>query len=304
MTNKVVRFGWRALRNLACALPGGKAVLFPAPALAASFGRGDAVYAWSVFRHHEGLRFATSGTGFRRALEVGPGRNLGMALLMWASQKARAPDGDAQVVCWDVYRNADRTDDAFWAGLAGELLAEPSADSDDPAVLEVLRQVSEGRARPAVDYRVEPMSALATWAAATGTAFDLVYSHAAIEHVWRIDQFWDQMRELTAAGGRHSHRIDLADHGGRESNYIEMLEWSGPAYWLTLRFVPGATNRWRASDHVGKLRRLGFDVLLDERMLEPRLPTSRDRLALPYRDLPDEELRAVAVDVVARLGAG
>lgn len=299
MSNKLVRFGWRALRNALCVLPGGTSVVCPSSALAAAFGRGDANYAWNVFAHHRAQMREAGVGGSSRALEVGPGRNLGTALLFWAA--ARGAGRDLRVVCWDVFPNAKPDEPRFWQGLASELVAAaPSPAEEDEALRAAIAEVAEGRISPTIDYRVEPLENLVREFSSVGAKFDLVYSHAAIEHVWRIEPFWDAISRVTAAEGWHSHRIDLADHGSRDSNYIEMLEWSPLTYWLTMRFIPGAINRWRASDHLRKLGELGYHTLVERRTLEPILPIPRKRLASQFRDASDEDLRAIALDVVAR----
>ena len=98
---KMARFGWRTSRNLLCVIPVGRRWLFPPQALSERFGRGDADYSIQVFLHHFQQ---LSGAGFQsaqRILEVGPGRNLGTGLLMWALNRARLGEGVA-VVLWDV----------------------------------------------------------------------------------------------------------------------------------------------------------------------------------------------------------
>ena len=109
--------------------------------------------------------------------------------------------------------------------------------------------------------------------------------------------------KLTRKDGWHSHRIDLADHGRRETNYIEMLEWSRLGYWLTMRFIPGATNRWRAWHHLNKLESLGFKIVDVYREARDRLPISLSCVSAEFRQLDEEELRTTAVDVVAIIGA-
>lgn len=303
MSNKLMRFGWRALRNAMCVLPGGTSVVCPSSALAAAFGRGDATYAWNVFGHHRAQMREARVDGFARALEIGPGRNLGTALLMWAA--ARGAGGDLRVVCWDVFPNASPDEARFWPGLAAELLAAADSSGEEDAGLRAaLIEVADGQISPTIDYRVEPLERLVREFSSVSDKFDLVYSHAAIEHVWRIGPFWETISSVTAAGGWHSHRIDLADHGSRDSNYIEMLEWSPLTYWLTMRFIPGAINRWRASDHLHKLAALGYDIVIERRTLEPVLPIPRTRLAAQFRDASDEDLRAIALDVVARFRRG
>ncbi|MBZ0169674.1 hypothetical protein MELA_01143 [Candidatus Methylomirabilis lanthanidiphila] len=302
--NKAIRFAWRATRNVLCLVPVARQILFPRDRLAARFGRGDAEYAWSVFaRHFTRLRDAGF-SGAELMLEVGPGRNLGTALLWWAYCGARRDD-HVGVVCWDVFKNGIPETRDFWGNLAQELLDAPHTEgsglqeSELDQVLARLREVATGRLIPRITYRVEPLTEFEDAMAANGVQFDLIYSQAAIEHIWRIEAFWDAMGRLTAPGGWHSHRIDLADHGRRDTNYIAMLEWSSPVYWLTMRFIPGATNRWRAHQHLSKLEGLGMEILVARRELRERPPIPRSRLSGEFRSLPEQELRAASLDVVA-----
>ena len=79
-----------------------------------------------------------------------------------------------------------------------------------------------------------------------------------------------------------------------------MLEYSRLSYWLTMRFFPGAINRWRAGEHVSFLRQAGFEVLCAERETRDALPGPKSRLARQFRSMDDAELRTTAIDVVAR----
>ncbi len=279
--------------------------MFPQEILAQRFGSGDATYAWNVFhRHLERLTNA----GFQtadRILEIGPGRNLGTALLFWAYCRSQGAS-PVYAVCWDVFKNATPETGSYWQNLAQELLKgfDPGIRvlaGVFPQVQAQLEGVSNGTFQPGIDYRVCKLEDLenATMAKADGR-FGLVYSQAAIEHIWEIEAFWETMERLTAPGGWHSHRIDLSDHGKRETNYIEMLEWSPLSYWLAMRFVPGAINRWRACHHLKKLESLGFSTLSARQHLRDRLPVPLHSISAQFRDLPEAELRCTALDIVSK----
>lgn len=301
--NKPLRLFWRLLRNLLCLVPATRSLLFPPESLAARFGRGDAEYAWSVFiRHFNRLKDA----GFisaERMLEVGPGKNLGSALLWWAYCRAKR-ENPVEVVCWDVFRNANPEASGFWVNLSRELLdAQPAWGLQDAELNQVqaaLLEVAEGCRQPRITYLVGPLRELEGVMAANRAQFDLIYSQAAIEHIWHIEAFWEAMARLTSsAGGWHSHRIDLADHGRRETNYVEMLEWSRLGYWLTMRFIPGAINRWRAAQHLTMLESLGMRLLDVSREMRDSLPIKISRVSCEFRTLGEEDLRTTAIDVVA-----
>lgn len=292
-------FFWRLTRNILCIAPWTRGMLFPPQELAARFGPSNAKYAWNVFaRHHERLK-QSGYDGASRILEVGPGQNIGTSLLWYAIEKGKG--NSPHVVLWDVFPNA-RTGSEAWRecarGLLGSIPAEMVLDENATTVLHA---VAGGHLVPDIDYQVCPCSKLTE--TYHGQPFDLIYSQASLEHAWAIQEAWDALRHVTAPGGWHSHRIDLADHGHRETNYIEMLEWPEWAYHATMRYIPGAINRWRASQHIGYLKTLGFNILMEERKVQPHLPIARERLAEPFQRMGDLDLRTTAVDLVARLTA-
>jgi hypothetical protein len=81
--------------------------------------------------------------------------------------------------------------------------------------------IARGELLPDIRYRDQALTDLIPAGEANDVA--LVYSQAAIEHIWHVADFWRAIIGVTKPGGWHSHRIDLADHGCRESNYIEIL---------------------------------------------------------------------------------
>ncbi|MEN8131638.1 MAG: hypothetical protein ABFS45_15885 [Pseudomonadota bacterium] len=109
------------------------------------------------------------------------------------------------------------------------------------------------------------------------------------------------MASLTKPGGWHRHRIDLAEPGRRETNYIEILEWSRLGYWLTMRFIPGATNRWRASHHLNKLKSLGLEIVQARREMRDRLPIPLSWVSDEFSKLGEKELRTTALDAMGRV---
>ncbi len=298
LVGKAVHFGWRAGRNLMCVTPWGRELLFPVRELAETFGRDDAAYGIGVFLHHYRQLAAAGFTVADSILEVGPGRNLGTSLLMWSLNQTRSKS-PVRLVLWDVYQNAI-VDPVTLRRAAEGLLASPEfhqvmAAAPGDRIDDTLRAVAGGQVVPDIRYRVEPMSDLAASREAHDVA--LVYSHAAIEHIWDVAPFWKQGISLTKKGGWHSHRIDLADHGTRDTNYIEMLDWSPAEYWLTMRFVPAAINRWRASEHLAFVEKMGIKLLSVQRDMRPSLPTPV-HIHHRFRNLSEADLRTVAIDFV------
>ena len=242
-------------------------------------------------------------------LEVGPGRNLTTAILMWSASATASGSSTGRITLWDVFQNMVVTPETIRETARDIIGSENIRSTDippDAVDLEVLRQLSSGQIEPDIRYCVAPMDSF--WGApehdeAAPPPYDLIYSQASIEHIWRIHEFWAHACAATREGGWHSHRIDLADHGRRETNYIEMLEYSGAAYWLSQRFVPGAINRLRAGQHVEQMVKGGLEILSDERQRQERLPVPRSSLSHPFRLMDEAELRCTAVDIVGRKSA-
>lgn len=297
-SRKIVRFAFRTIRNVLSTIPATRSLLFPASLLAERFGPADSLYAWSVYRAHKQKLQSSGFIHATNVLEVGPGRNLGTALLWWADLSSSGP-GPIEIWCWDVFPNAAPTRD-YWIATATALLAVTHLSLSNDA-LNALREVARGHATPMIKYIVGPLDQLEV--SAGRSKFDLIYSQAAIEHIWFINEFWDAVGRLSSPAAWQSHRIDLADHGSRETNYLEFLEWSRLTYWITMRYIPGACNRWRAHHHLSKLRKMGFEICMGEQERRRALPISIKQLSREYRDLPEDELRTTALDVVARRAA-
>lgn len=296
---KAVRFVWRVMRNLLCITTWGRKILFPSQSLAERFGRDDADYAVKVFLHHYRQLSVAGFHSAEKILEIGPGRNLGTSLLMWALNHSRETK-TVTMILWDVFPNMV-LDMNTLASAARSLLDSPDFQkvrevSDDPMV-HSLSAVASKDILPDIRYHIKPLSDLVSSGESKDIA--LVYSQAAIEHIWNIADFWQTIISLTKPGGWHSHRIDLADHGSRETNYIEMLEWSPLGYWMAMRFIPGAINRWRASMHLDFLARNGLNIVCVSRETKKILPIKHSRINRSFSHLEDVDIRTTAIDLVA-----
>jgi hypothetical protein len=77
-----------------------------------------------------------------------------------------------------------------------------------------------------------------------------------------------------------------------------MLEWSPIGYWLTMRFAPGAINRWRASVRLDFLVQRGLNILSTNRETGDTLLIPFSRIDRTFRSLDDFDLRTTALDLV------
>jgi hypothetical protein len=60
------------------------------------------------------------------------------------------------------------------------------------------------------------------------------------------------------------------------------------------------TNRLRLAEIVQLCEQAGFESEVSELNQWPALPVSRKRLARPYRDMPDDELRTATIRIILR----
>ncbi len=245
-TAKPLLFLYRAARNALSALPWARRMLFPQQVLAARFGPDDLMYGIGVFERHLSRLKKAGASSATDILEIGPGRNLATGILMLCEFQERATSSAVKLTYWDVFANVEVSPEIIRevaSSLANGIVADRLRASPFDG-WKTLGRVASGSFLPEVRYVVAPMEKF-FHGRNPPSCFDLVYSQAAIEHIWKIRRFWQLIMQSTCPGGWHSHRIDLADHGKRHTNYIEMLEWSDFAHWMTQRFIPGAINRFR-----------------------------------------------------------
>lgn len=99
-------------------------------------------------------------------------------------------------------------------------------------------------------------------------SFDLIYSHAALEHFADMERQIDKMYQILSPGGTMIHQIDLRQHNTDRvqvpdvNTSVEFLRYS-PTEWAEL-YPAGSyhyVNRLRASDYESLFTRKGFTIL-------------------------------------------
>jgi SAM-dependent methyltransferase len=219
-------------------------------------------------------------------LELGPGDSLFSAMLAKAHGAG---------LCWLVDTGDFAVRDlAAYRAMARHLtacgLASPAMDD--------IRSLEDLLARCGARYLTDGVASLRQ--IPTGSV-DFVWSQAVLEHVRRrdFDAMLAETRRILRPGGLCSHRIDLQDHLGGALNNLRFSERLWESDWFARSGF--YTNRLRFGELVERCRRAGFAVETREVERWPRLPTPRERLAAPFRDLPDDELRVLGCDLILRL---
>ena len=192
----------------------------------------------------------------KRILVVGPGDNLGVALLFLAG-------GAAYVACLDKFEPF--RDPEHLASVYGALRERLAGEARE-RFAEAIEIRPDGEFR----YRSERLAHL------TGAGledcggrfparyFDLIVSRAVLEHLYDPDRAFASMDLLLAPGGRMAHKIDLRDHemfsaGGKHPlTFLTFPEW----LWRKMTLHSGKPNRRLFPYYDRKMRELGYDYTL------------------------------------------
>jgi SAM-dependent methyltransferase len=245
----------------------------------------DPSYALDVFDLHVGrCRARGLADGFV-SLELGPGDTVSSALIAAAT-------GGAHSYLVDVAPYALRDLEPY-RRLASELRVR---DFDPPDLAEV-RTFEELLERCDADYLTGGIRSLR---GLPDASVDVVWSHAVLEHVRRhqLDETLRETCRVLRAGGFASHRIDLRDHFAEALNNLRFSDrvWESRAMASSGFY----TNRLRSSQLIASFERAGFVVEKVDAQRWPATPTPRRKLAAPFRNLSEEDLRTAELDVLLR----
>ena len=305
--------------NLRLILGGLKSYLpIPLASYTGTGGTTSGAYCYSVWMRHRTI-IERHIPGFRPGIvaELGPGDSigLGLAALLSGARKYYGMDvlEHASVATnlrvFDELvelfrRRAPIPGDDVYPGMFPRLAdyAYPAGVVDESALDEATIQ----RLRAAITLKNGPDSAIhyaCPWNANSvppGSA-DLVISQGALQdmdHLPGRDDLVDNLRIMAAwlkPGGVMSHHVELACPGGTPWNH----HWGyGSVEWKLIRGRrPYYKNRVPLSEYLRLLPTLGCDVVAVEPTHAEGLP--RERLAAPFRGLPDADLKTRAALVVA-----
>jgi hypothetical protein len=175
------------------------------------------------------LRYAGVGESYldgKRILELGPGDNLGVALVLLAK-------GAARVVCVDPYDPPldPRRANELYRALVARLSTEERARTE-----RILRVLDDGAIAIAPERLCVHRGTRIDDLPLAPERFDIVLSRAVLEHVDDVEETWARAVDLLDPRGAMWHKIDFRHHG-----YFGHLH---PLYFLTR---PERTWRWLSS---------------------------------------------------------
>jgi SAM-dependent methyltransferase len=184
----------------------------------------------------------------RNVLELGPGSDLGVGLLLLAG-------GAARYNACDVNNLVARTPPAFYESFIEYLASRVSADKVAELRAELERQRSG--AESLLNYVVTPDFNLVT-GVGRGT-IDLVFSQAAFEHFDDIDAVVAQLTEVCKPGAMIVAEIDLKTHSRwiRDKDPNNIYRYSDAVYrsfWFR-----GIPNRVRPHEYRNAFARHGWN---------------------------------------------
>lgn len=219
------------------------------------------VDAWLAHLHeYAGDAFRLEG---RRVIELGPGPDLGVGLILLSG-------GAASYTALDVNRLVDRTPASFY----DTLLAQPALARS--GLKEELASCLAGRGerlRYVCDPRFDPSNAMREPA-------DLVVSQAAFEHFEDLPRLFERLARATAPGALACVQIDLETHVGWLRARDPLNIYRFPAWLYGLCHYPGAPNRVRPHEYASLFAANGWEDVrivplrsLDEADVERIRPT-------------------------------
>jgi SAM-dependent methyltransferase len=251
----------------------------------------------------------------RQILEVGPGDNFGVALKFLAN-------GAAKVVCLDkFYSERDEGQQTrIYRELRKQLSPEQFRIFDESLKLDSKLELNPARLEYIYGHGIEEADQILE-----PELFDFIVSRAVLHNVYDIDLGFESMDHLLAPGGYMCHKIDFSDENmfsSRGMHPLTFLTIPERVYRL-MASDSGKPNRKLIGDYREQTRKRGYEAKLFissilgrgpliphqekiERGVDYREATIslideiRPKLAVPFRNLPEVELAAAGIFLIAK----
>ena len=191
----------------------------------------------------EQYRGGATGLSGRRVLELGPGADLGVGLILLAM-------GAEKYTAFDVHKLADAAGAEFYEQLLAKL-----ADRADIDSLRRELSLTQAGSGEKLCYRCDTDFDLSVIAEGS---IDLIVSQAAFEHFDDVQRTIGQMSKLAAPGALLVCEIDLSTHTRwiRDRDPLNIYRYSD-AYYNMMKFR-GSPNRVRPHEYRQMLAEAGW----------------------------------------------
>lgn len=228
-------------------------------------------------------------------LEIGPGGNVGVSLLMLLAGADHATCMD--VMPWIRGQGLEK----LYPALVTAAAQDPGAYLVAPAWRERAALDPKAVARELlgrITYLC-PMDIATT--TLPDTSQDIIFSHACFEHFGDPASAIAQIARLLRPSGVTSHQVDLRDH----RNFLQPLEFLryGEGFWrLANSNRPGGVrNRWRASEYRAAFERCGMQVVVFQATGTTTVTAQLRRSFDPhFQNMSEEDLATTGLLLVAR----
>lgn len=132
-----------------------------------------------------------------------------------------------------------------------------------------------------------------------GESFDIIFSHAVLEHILDPAAGIRQIGRMLRAGGVTTHLIDMRDHRNFEDP-LRFLRHRERTWRLATSRRPASPNRWRTSQYAQAFEAAGLDVVSVVRDSTSRVTElERRSFAHPFCDLSLDDLETTSVLLTA-----
>lgn len=136
---------------------------------------------------------------------------------------------------------------------------------------------------------------------------DLIISRTVLEHIPPavLLSLLKKFLEYLCPGGVMYHIIDHSDHRERSDRSISRIEFLrySDGFWKLLCINPqNYTNRLRHSEYVSLMRDAGYDIMVEEREIDPQALKDAETMKLwgRFSKMAPEEIATLTSHIVAR----
>ncbi len=229
----------------------------------------------------------------KRVLELGPGDNLGVGVIMLAM-------GAATYTAVDVHPLVGSVPDELYETIFQTLETDGHPENriaDARRALDLCREGEES----AIRYVCRPDFDLTSLGE---NSIDLIVSQAAFEHFSDVGKTIGELGKLTAPGGRFVAEIDLKTHTRWIRDVDPLNIYRYPAWFYDRFKFNGSPNRVRPDEYVRHLELAGWrniQVFSTESLTEEYVARVRPHLTGSFRSR-EARMNDLVVTIVAEHG--